>query len=340
MRFLRIVRAGLHTTVQDRGRLGWSHLGVARSGSLDSHAAEIANRLVLNDPSCAVLEMTWRGDELVVSCTALLATTGADMQGFWEWNGNTGPWPHERPVLVREGTRLRFSGTAQGSRSYLALAGGLDCREVLSSRSTLTRAKLGGWNGRKLQADDQLPLGQCDSNLNEWMQRTLIRSRQPIWSPKWYVPSLHEWNDLIEIRFLWGSHRDHLTPQQQGDFTRGRWKVTHESDRMGMRLEGMPLQPKAPEGMLSEGVTVGTIQLPPQGQPILLLADGAPTGGYPRLGHVIAADLFRLGQVRPGQSLRFTPVSLREAYEILHVQQREWSDLYRAIEHYWSEIRS
>lgn len=340
MRFLRVVRAGLHTTVQDQGRQGWSHLGVARSGSLDSHAADIANRLVLNDPSCAVLEMTWFGDELVVSSATLLATTGADMQGSWEWNGDSGPWPHERPVLVREGTRIKFSGVANGSRTYLAFAGGLDCREVLSSRSTLTRAKLGGWNGRKLQAEDQLPLGDCDPSLNRWMQKTLAISQRPIWAPKWYVPSLYDWSDLFEIRFLWGSHRDHLTPLQQDVFTQGRWKVTHQSDRMGMRLAGTPLQPKAAEAMLSEGVTIGTIQLPPHGQPILLLADGAPTGGYPRLGHVIAADLFRLGQIRPGQSIRFVPVSLGEAYELLHNQQREWSDLHQAMDRNWSEIRS
>jgi 5-oxoprolinase (ATP-hydrolysing) subunit C len=285
---IQVLAPGLLTTVQDQGREGWRHLGIARCGALDPVAATLANRLVGNAENAAVLEITLQGPTLQLQEPVRIALCGAmaAMQ-FETTTGERYSINGGRPVELPAGI-LRV-GTLHGSaHSWLAFAGGIDVPCVLGSRSTDLRGGFGGFDGRALRTGDTLrlldpPLLEC-----EW-------PRMPGWwidptaeahtAPFRYVPSAHP----AAARLA-----DHA------------WQASARSNRQGLRLEGEAIAVTGDEE-ISAAVAPGTIQLPPDGHPIVLLADAQTVGGYPRLGHVIAADLPRLAQLRPGEILRFEP---------------------------------
>lgn len=282
-----VIAPGLLTTVQDTGRTGLRHLGVAVAGALDPLAAWLANRLVANPARAAVLELTLRGPTLRLPAPATIALTGARIQAHLDGTSI----PMGRPVQLPAGT-LVLGGIGGGVRSYLAVAGGFAVTPVLGSRSTDLRGGFGGLDGRALQAGDRLPVDAPSA----------IHGRLPHW-PRWWVdptpapaPIRYVPSTLAAAQALAGTA----------------WQTSPRSDRQGLRLQGPPLA-DAPGPGLSEPVAPGTLQLPPDGQPIVLLADAQTVGGYPRLGHVIGADLPRLAQLRPGQAMWFEAVTLAQA---------------------------
>lgn len=327
MSIVRVIRAGLLTTIQDLGRPGFRQFGVPTGGAMDRVSHELANRLVGNSPTAATLEMTLSGDELEFPDSTLLAITGGQFAPV-----TTDPEqlsiPHNRPVYVPAGTRIRFQTAQRGCRCYLAVAGGFSVPEVLGSRSTLLRAGFSGLQGRAIRAGDELPLG---SRVNVGSDAAALNLKQhtAISFPGWFVrPMALPAGDVVMLRILPGEHFSMMSAESQMRFQEESYLITSQSDRMGYRLAATPLILNDTSDMLSEGTAVGTVQLPPDGRPILLMADSAPTGGYRRIAHVISADLPMAAQARPGQFLRFVQTTMENA-QILFQKQR--ADLHQAI---------
>lgn len=319
---LRVLRGGLMTTVQDCGRLGYGHWGVPTAGAMDLLSHRLANRLVGNPDTAAALEMTLVGDDFEFLTDAVVAVCGAHMRAQLEGrDGQCGNFPLQRPVFVRRGTVLRFGAAVRGCRAVLAVAGGIDVPEMLGSRSTLLRGGWGGFEGRRLVAGDCL--AACELTKDAALPWLPSADKQAAWSIR--LQSLP--NDAPTIlRFVAGTHWEQLSANSRALLQGQNFVIRPESDRMGYRLRGSELaleQEGSEQGRLkSAAVVPGTLQLPADGQLLLLMADCAPTGGYPRIGHVISADLSLAGQLRPGDALRLVQVTHAEALEALRVQER------------------
>jgi len=282
-----ILSPGMLTTVQDLGREGQRAAGVPSGGALDALALRLANLLVGNPEDAAGLEFTLIGPEIEFQHDGLIALGGADFTGCAAW----------RPLRVATGQRIKFGPAVKGCRGYLAVAGGLDVPPVLGSRSTYARAQLGGWQGRALQAGDVVP---CFA---------VRRQADEHW---WLDPRILPDYGASAVRVLAGAQADEF-PESTWD---EEWKVTSQADRMGMRLAGPKILRKIGTELVSAPVAPGTVQLPPDGQPIVLLAEAQTIGGYPRLAHVINVDQPRLAQLRPGDLLRFERVSIGDAHQL------------------------
>jgi antagonist of KipI len=281
---LDVLSPGLLTTVQDAGRFGWRHLGVAQCGALDGAAAMLANHLVGNDPGEAVLELTLQGPVLRFERAVRLAICGARVLARFECgDGNRSVVESGRPVTLPPGV-LRIGNLRDGARAWLAFAGGIDVPLELGSRSTDLRGGFGGFEGRALRSGDELKL-RVPPGIS------CARPRMPKW---WIDPHFDERG--LPIRYV---------PLPSSTALDGRaWQVSARSNRQGLRLEGTALEGVRGEE-ISAPVAPGTVQLPPDGKPIVLLADAQTVGGYPRLGHVITADLPRLAHLCPGEIVRF-----------------------------------
>ena len=281
---LDVISPGLLTTVQDAGRVGWRHLGVARCGALDGTAAMLANHLVGNDPGEAVLELTLQGPVLRFERAVRLAICGARVLARFECeDGNRSVVESGRHATLPPGV-LRIGNLRDGARAWLAFAGGIDVPVALGSRSTDLRGGFGGFEGRALRSGDELKL-RAPPGIS------CARPRMPKW---WVDPHFDERG--LPIRYI---------PLPSTLALDGRaWQVSARSNRQGLRLEGAALEGPRSEG-ISAPVAPGTVQCPPDGKPIVLLADAQTVGGYPRLGHVISADLPRLAHVCPGEIVRF-----------------------------------
>ena len=289
-----IVRPGMFSTVQDLGRPGHRALGVPLGGAADSFALRLANLLVGNAEDAAALEFTLVGPVLRFLRDALVAIAGAEVVGVASW----------LPFVVRAGSVLDLSRLGAGCRGYFAIAGGIDVAPVLGSRGTFVRGGFGGFSGRLLQAGDRLPVPEVSRDPGDhWRIDPRV------------VPELAR---PATLRVVAGTHAEEF----DAAWTMHEFKVTAQSDRMGVRLSGAALRRATAGELLSAPVTPGTVQVPPDGQPIVLLADAQTIGGYPRLAHVIAVDLPRAAQLRPGDAVRFTPVSLDEARRLAHAQER------------------
>lgn len=309
---LEILEPGLLSTVQDLGRIGHRRHGVVVGGAMDRRSHAVANILVGNDPGAATIEMTLIGATLRFASGTLVALAGGGMRGAI--GGET--LPVRRPILVPAGAELRFTPTNIGCRTYLALAGGIEVPPVLGSRSTDLRAGLGGLQGRALRAGDTLAAGQPTA-LAERLARVLAAERgdlpfaATVWSASADLdPSLRQ---SPHVHALPGLQATEFDRDSLAAFHGERFTLSPRSDRMGYRLEGPALRLSDPRDLLSEAVTTGTVQVPPEGRPIVLMADAQTTGGYPRIAQVIDADLPVLGQLRPGDALRFEPIGLAGA---------------------------
>jgi len=301
-----VIKPGLLSTLQDEGRYGQRKYGVITSGPMDLFAHRAANILVGNDRSAVALEMTLLGPNMVAKKDMLLSLCGADMEA--DVDGIRVPlW---RPFLIRKGDQLNVHYAVKGCRGYLAVYGGFDVKPVMGSRSTYLRAGIGGHQGRALQAGDDLPVRQ--DVVGDYLH-------QP-GSVSAFIRPDYEENPVVRV--IQGKEAALFTDASRRSFLAQSYFVTAQSDRMGYRLEGMRLELSdgVPSEMISEAVVQGTIQVPPSGQPILLMADCQTTGGYPRIAHVITADLPLVAQVKPGGKLRFREVSHREAQEQLLLQ--------------------
>lgn len=287
---LEVTEAGLGVTVQDRGRTGYRDIGVPLSGALDPELLEAANALAGNAADAAALEVCLGGPGLkAVSGTLRLALAGELHARLLTPQGQLRriePW---QTVTLRPGDSLRVGGSGLG---YVAVSGGFQTPPQLGSRATYRRAALGGVQGRALAVGDRLPCGALQGD--PWLE---YRAPAP-WSA-----------DAGPIRVLLGPQDDHFTREALADFLGQPYRVTRDMDRMGMRLEGPPLRHNARGAdIVSDGVTPGCIQVPANGQPIVLLADCQTSGGYPKIATVIHADLSRLAHLRAGDAIRFAAV--------------------------------
>ncbi len=296
---IEIIAPGLLASVQDRGRTGARALGVRVGGAADPYSFRIANLLVGNDPGAAALEITLTGPTIRLQRATTIALSGAAIDAHADGIALPG-W---RPIILPAGCTLTLGACRRGMRAYLALDGGIDVPVVLGSRSTDLRAGFGGHHGRALRAGDNIPLGA---------PRAKIDMADASGAPNvagWWIDadSDLDFADSIAVRVLPGCDAttfDALCTQE--------FAVDAASDRQGLRLRSTPLQLANAREQISEPVVPGTVQLPPDGQPIVLLADAQTVGGYPRIGHVIAADMPRLAQRRAGQGLHFIQVDHRE----------------------------
>lgn len=311
---LRVVAAGLQTTVQDQGRIGWARFGVAPGGALDDGALRWANLLVGNEPLAAALEFALLGPTLVYEgpVSLVCALTGADFGAMVDAVPQR-PW---RSFLLRPGATLACGACQHGARGYLAVAGGIAVPVALGSRSTDPRAGIGGVEGRALRAGDRVPLAPPATPPETGLALPAAR-----------IPS---YDAASVARVVLGPQDDRFTEDAIVTFLSSHYTVTREADRMGVRLDGPALRYKdkgsgvsrrSDEGasgadIISEGVVTGAIQVPAHGRPIVLLAARQTTGGYAKIATVIGADLWRLGQARPGDTVRFRAIPVAEAQEL------------------------
>jgi antagonist of KipI len=303
-----VLGAGLQTTVQDLGRPRQQHAAIPAGGAMDRLACRAANLLVGNDERDALLEATLIGPTIRFDEETLIALAGGDLDPTIDGR----PLPLWRPVRVPAGAVLRFGQARIGCRGYLAIAGGLDVPMLFDSRSTYLRGGFGGLNGRALRAGDAIRAREPGA-----VSRAITRSLagDGVVAARFSLArSLRpHYAEQPVVRVIRGMHADALDDASAARLTSDAFRISASSDRMGYRLEGRPLTLRAPVELLSEGVAFGTIQLPPGGAPIVLMADRQTAGGYPRIGEIASVDLPLVAQLKPGDSLRFREVSLAEA---------------------------
>jgi antagonist of KipI len=326
---IRVLDAGMLTTVQDLGRADHQHEGIPAGGAMDRFALRAANIIIGNDAGDAALEMTMTGATLRFERDALVALAGADL-GAHVGDVAVAPW---RPTWIAAGATLAMGAARAGARAYLAIAGGIDVPRVLGSRSTLARARLGGHEGRALARGDVLPIGAL-SPLARRIASMLARAEPPANVARWAVGfSLRPRYDAhAVVRITPGAHVGALSREGRERLFGESFRVSPQSDRMGYRLECQPLALDAPLELLSEAVAFGTVQLPPNGEPIVLMAERQTTGGYPRVGEVATVDLPLVAQLRPGDRVRFRPVSLERAEALYVARELDLITMRRAVE--------
>ncbi len=331
---VRIVRAGLLTTIQDLGRYGLQHMGIVPGGAMDPVAHRIANALVGNPAQAATLECTVLGPDLILGHDALIALYGA------AFNAKIGglPLPLNRPVLVKAGSTLKTGSAGRGARAYLAIAGGFEVAEVLGSRSTYIPAGFGGLEGRALKAGDRLP-GIADlARVSAARFARIVRrnggvERSGFSSVRWHAPELTlPFGAGLSVRAMEGRHFQQFDSTSREAFFGHIWRVSSDSNRMGYRLTGPRLTRTKPVEILSEPTCLGTVQVPNDGTPIALMADHQTTGGYPKIAEIAGVDIPGLAQLAPGGSVRFIACSLEEAEAARKGAQARVRTVVQAIE--------
>ena len=294
MSSLIVESAGLLTTIQDLGRVGFGPMGVSSSGAADALALRLGNLLAGNEPEAAGLEMTLRGGSFVFPEGAIIALTGADFgaslngQSIEMWTAHA----------VMPGARVTLGPTKDYARGYLVVAGGVRVKPFLGSASTHLLSGLGGFEGRALRKGDKLVLGEPAGKIRK---RRIAQSVLQGWKPR------------RVLRVTEGPQLERFSREAQRAFFHGSFRVSEESDRMGLRLEGPALPIQDAGEMITEGVCLGAVQVTPSGQAIILGVEQQTTGGYPKIANVIGADLHCLGQLRPREEIRFERTSLEQA---------------------------
>lgn len=315
---LLITKHGLLDTIRDEGRYGYQHLGINPGGAMDRTAMRVANMLVGNDPAEVVIEMHFPAAEIQFEQTILIALAGADFSATI--NREEAPLLH--PIMIQKGSTLRFGKQQKGARVYLAIQDGFVADEWLDSYSTNLKAKAGGYKGRPLQKNDRLVLKQ--EQQYAFLNKAHAFEILP-WQAK--VSDLYS-KDVF--RFIAGTEYELLSDALKTQLQTRSFIISRESDRMGYRLQGEALQLVTQKEMISAAVTRGTIQLLPDGQLIILMADHQTTGGYPRIGHIISADISSLAQMRPGENFSLQQVTIAEAEKIIYKQEMNLQQLQNA----------
>lgn len=306
------------TSVQDLGRNGWQAFGITVGGAMDFTAARLANIVLGNNENEAVLEMTLTGPSLKFTEDAVISIFGA----FMSPTLHNMDIRHGKPVQIKKGEVLTFGTAQKGARCYLAVKGGLTILEVLNSKSTNFKAEIGGLHGRCLEVGDVLPLKRSFFSDTSWGLSYKLEN---------YI------SHSKPIRFTRGRQYDWFNTESRQAFTESPFTISSASDRMGYRLHGTPIYLAEKRELTTEGTAFGSVQIPPNGQPIILMADRQPTGGYPKIGEVISCDLPRLSQMRPGEKVHFEEISLKEAQQALLTYHRELATLRAACTLKWRD---
>lgn len=293
-----IIEPGLLTTVQDRGRYGFQKYGVPVSGAMDVFSLRAANILVGNDQNAACLELTGVGPKMRVMSEAIVSITGGDL-GILVDDKLLPRWAG---VRVTKGSILSSEGTRDGFRAYLAIAGGIDVPVILDSRSTFLKGRFGGFDGRPLRQGDILASLPLEAG-RELKERALPQDLEPL-----------QYGNTHELRVILGPQENLFTTDSISVLLNNEFTVTGNSDRVGYRLEGPKLAHKKSADIISDGSPLGAIQVPGDGMPIILLADRGPTGGYPKIATVASADIGRLAQASPGDTITFKKAGIEDAH--------------------------
>lgn len=319
------IRAGFLTSVQDLGRTGLREFGVSLGGALDAHGLRVANLLAGNDEAAAGLEITFGGLRLRFADERIIAWCGGDFAA----QIGAAALPSGHPGLVRGGEEFFIESPTLGCRAWVAISGAVDVPMVLGSRSTDLRARFGGVNGRPLSDGQEFPLGT-----NAGRSQTLIEKLRNQKIAPWKPP--HDWSSTARrepiLRFIRGSDSNRFNASALERLTTEAFVVSPDSDRMGVRLDGLALERSNDVDLLSEAVAPGTVQVPPSGKPILLLNDCQTIGGYPKIAHVITVDLGIAAQLRASDRVRFQEVSLAEAHRALSQRERDLEQFRHGIE--------
>ena len=292
-----VINGGILTTIQDYGRYGYQELGIPTSGVMDDYNYRLANILVGNKLDEAVFEMTFFGPTLKFNENLIIAITGSNMNP--KINGELAPM--YETIKVKKGDTLQFGKVNEGIRSYLAFGGSIDVPVVNGSKSTHIKTKMGGIEGRALKAKDEI-------NIKKSKEETMRKI------PEKYIPKISHCNIL---RIVLGPQDDFFTEKGIHDlFRSGGYQVTKDFDRMGIRLKGTAIEHKETADIISDGTTFGSIQVPANGQPIILVADRQTTGGYTKIGNVITADLHKLAQMTFLDKVLFQEIKIEEAQKL------------------------
>lgn len=298
---IKIINAGMLSTIQDGGRFGVMKYGFTQSGAMDSKAMATANILVGNEPECAVIETTLLGITAEFTENTFIALSGGDFSAAI--NGT--PIKRNKAYAVNAGDTLAMSYAKSGVRGYLAVSGGFDVPEVMGSRSTNLKSQIGGFFGRKLAAGD------------------IINTFAPIITDTTGRELPEEtYENSITLRAVLGPQDYMFTDEDIKTFFSCEYKITQQADRMGIRLDGEPLKGKGSMDIVSDGIVFGSVQVPKNGMPIILAADRQTTGGYAKIATVISADRHLIAQARPGGTVKFAQVSIKEAQKIAKQEQK------------------
>ena len=323
MNSIKIIKPGLLTTIQDKGRWGYQKFGMNVAGVMDDFATRIANLLIGNDEYEAVLEITLMGVEILFNCDEVISITGSNMNP--KLNGS--PVPMWTSLLVQAGDKLSSSGAVSGLRTYIAFSRGFEVPEIMGSKSTYTRGKLGGFEGRKLNKDDTIKLGE--KKISEWGSY-LPEKEKPVYDK-------HK-----IIRVVLGPQDDYFHQEEIDVFLNSTYTITSEADRMGYRLEGPKINHINAADIVSDGITIGSIQIPGHGSPIIMMADRQTTGGYTKIATVITPDLSILGQMSPGNTMKFEMVSVEESHGIYREYEKKFitlSEFFKGNKFKFNDVR-
>lgn len=327
---LQINKDGLQTTVQDLGRRGFQKYGVIVSGVMDPFAHRLANVLVGNPETDPTIEITLMGPQLTFLEDCLFALTGGDLSPLL----NREPIKMWRPIFAKKGCKLIFGKPLSGCRTYLAVAGGISVSQVMGSKSTYLRAGIGGFNGRTLKKGDVVNIGESSNYIRPFIDKlardaTASSFIQLDWTLMTQAIPTNQTE--ITVRVTEGRQAKLFNENSTYAFYNEAFQISSDSDRMGYRLKGPQLALKEAKELVSEGVAFGSIQVPPDGQPIILMADRQTTGGYPKIGQVTSVDLPKVSQLKPGEFIRFEKITLEEAQQLLLNERRLIAQLTKSI---------
>ncbi|MCB2307691.1 biotin-dependent carboxyltransferase family protein [Clostridium estertheticum] len=310
MTIMKILKPGMYTTIQDIGRYNFQKSGMSVSGAMDQFSLRVANILVGNKDSEACLEATLFGLKIKFAGDALIAVTGANLmprinnKAIDMWSG----------IKVLDGDELSFETAQSGCRSYIAIEHGIDVPEVMGSKSTYVKGKVGGFQGRMLKAGDEIKIGASAEN-----EFTSIKKL-----PNELIP-LYSKDNIVRV--VMGPQDDYFTVDGINTFFDCEYKVTSEADRMGYRLSGPKISHITSADIISDGITMGSVQIPGDGAPIIMMADRQTTGGYTKIATIITPDINIVGQLKPGDSIRFKLISIEEAHVIYRKYMKDFDSI-------------
>ena len=309
---LYVISPGALTSVQDEGRFGHQRIGMSPAGAMDLHALRLANLLVDNDMGEAALELTFLGGKFKFTEDNVFALTGADMGAMLDGV----PVSVGQAVQAKAGSVLQMGQAKNGSRAYLAVTGGFDVPVLHNSKSTLLRSNLGGFEGRKLTAGDELPFAAPKKNIPNLPIRVLP-PQAPIGKD-------------ITVRVILGPQEDRFTKAGMETFLNSDYKVDNKSDRMGYRLTGPKIEHTTDANIISDGIPFGAVQIPGSGEPMIMMSEHQGSGGYTKIANVISVDIPLVAQCPPGGTIRFKAISVDEAQD-LYLEQKAYYEHLKAV---------
>jgi len=293
MRGFNVIKSGFLTLLEDSGRFGFSDIGITPSGVMDDYAYRSVNKL-LNNEDTNVLEITFVGLKLQSTLNTIICVCGADM-GF-KINGIDMPlW---KTLQIKKDDIIEFTHHINGQRAYLGVKDGFIIKKEFNSNATTLREKIGGISGERIMNGDFLPCNPCELKLNNMLIPSLI--------PKY--------ENHLTLRVILGYQEEYFSKEQKGSFFTQTFTISNEFNRMGCKLKGKMIIPRQ-GGIISEGISFGSIQIPNDGQPIILLKERQTIGGYPKIGTVLPIDCYKLSQMQPNMTINFEEISLKKAQE-------------------------